>query len=174
MKKSGGFTLIELLLVVLIIGILAAVALPEYRVAVEKSRMVQQIALVNAIAKAEELYYLANGEFSFDLDALDIEYPKGCSFYGTDKTWVGCGKYSVNFLHGRGSNVHGSNGERWNQGTLFYERVLDVGPRASEAVKEYCHAKTEDKIANQVCKSMGGTNAANSSLMGSGYTQYEL
>lgn len=172
---TAGFTLIELLVVVLIIGILASVALPQYRVAVEKSRMVQQITLVNSIVKAQELYFLANGTFADDLSNLDIEYPKGCSLLGGgDKTWVGCGKYSINYAHGSGSNVHGSNGARWNEGTLFYERIMNVGPRAGEAVKTFCHAKTDDKVANQVCKSMGGTNPRNSALFGAGYTQYNL
>ena len=73
MKK--GFTLIELLVVVLIIGILAAVAVPQYQKAVEKSRAVEAMTLLEALGKAQTLYYLSNGVYSNDMSALDIQLP---------------------------------------------------------------------------------------------------
>lgn len=80
MKKSNkAFTLIELLVVILIISILAAVAVPQYQKAVYKSQAAEMISLVTALGKAQEAYYLANGEYASSLDQLDVSVtaPKG-------------------------------------------------------------------------------------------------
>ncbi len=74
-QTPNGFTLIELLVVILIIGILAAVAVPQYQKAVAKSRYAKLKPLVKALAEAEEVYYLANGKYTIDVDDLDINLP---------------------------------------------------------------------------------------------------
>lgn len=77
MKK--GFTLMELLVVVLIIGVLAAIALPQYQKAVARSRLAGLIALASSIAQAEQRYYMANGKYTSNAENLDISLPGGFS-----------------------------------------------------------------------------------------------
>lgn len=77
MESTKAFTLIELLVVVLIIGILASVALPQYQKAVEKARAAQALTMLRSVVQAIESYYLANGtDFtSFDELTIDIPWP---------------------------------------------------------------------------------------------------
>jgi len=70
-----AFTLIELLVVVLIIGILAAVALPKYQLAVDKTRARSMLLVLRHIREAENMYRLANGNYTLDFTELGIDLP---------------------------------------------------------------------------------------------------
>ena len=61
-KNAKGFTLIELMIVVAIIGILAAVALPQYQDYTKKSKFTEVVSLVGAARTAVALCYQTQGK----------------------------------------------------------------------------------------------------------------
>ncbi|HDY7958708.1 TPA: prepilin-type N-terminal cleavage/methylation domain-containing protein [Vibrio vulnificus] len=62
-KKQQGFTLIELMIVVAIIGVLSAIAVPAYQNYVTKSEVASAVASLKSVITPAELYYQENGAF---------------------------------------------------------------------------------------------------------------
>lgn len=82
--NNSGFTLIELLVVVLIIGVLSAIALPQYTTAVEKSRAAEALTLMSATRDAVERYRFQKDAWpsANNFAVLDVEIPQNGSDYG--------------------------------------------------------------------------------------------
>ena len=70
-----GFTLIEQLVVVLIIGILASIAVPQYQKAVERSRATQALTLLATVSNAYAAHHMASGTWATSFDELTVDIP---------------------------------------------------------------------------------------------------
>ncbi len=147
----GGFTLIELLVVVLIIGILTAVAFPQYEKAVEKSRAAEAISLVSTIAAAEEVYYMANGDYSGDINLLDVDIP------GKDIDMSGLpAKRTKNFACRSAAKTSFSDSSIWSDLLATCNRIPSSSYYAIGKLKDgkiVCRYYTEK--GRDVCKSVG-------------------
>jgi len=109
MNNKKGFTLVEIITVVLIIGVLTAVAVPQYRRVMQKSHVTQAIAMLRSIADSSErlaqefgyksypnLYTYATGHSQnwayfnrMDMFSAD-NLPQGCSIDSSDPYKLNC------------------------------------------------------------------------------------
>jgi type IV pilus assembly protein PilA len=72
MKKQSGFTLIELMIVVAIVGILAALALPAYQDYIARARMSEVLAELAESKTSVAEYVASNGEWPGTADQAGI------------------------------------------------------------------------------------------------------
>ena len=143
LMKNKAFTLIELLVVVLIIGILTAIAVPQYQKAVEKSRISEAITLVRSVANAEKMYHLSNNAYTNDFRDLDI------NFNISENTARALGSdFNLHIWRASTTNViYAQN--KINKWYIYYDLEQD---------KMFCSTQEEKIIP--ICKSFGGEELA--------------
>ena len=152
-SSSKGFTLLELLVVVVIIAILAAIALPQYNKAVLKSQLHTGIPIVESLYRAQQIYAIANGDFATDIDDLDVEIPKNSSCEKQQNTSYS--RYICDFgtigLADSFSNVQ----YKTPSNNILYSHDLVDHDDIHKGGDHWCFAKGS-KTANEVCIDLGG------------------
>ena len=78
-QVMGGMTLIELMIVVTILGIMAAIAIPAYRGYSERAQRTEAKNALNVLYTNQERFRLTNNTYTNNLAALG--FPGGCSEY---------------------------------------------------------------------------------------------
>ena len=154
--KNRAFTLVELLVVVLIIGILAAIAVPQYQKAVMKANLHKGIPLVESLYQAQQAYYLANGDFATDIDDLDLTIPKDESCKKTQTTATSY--YSCSFgIIGMWNNFTNMQYITTNGSLAYLHFLRDLPDHSMKEGEVWCFAKPNNTNAQGVCLSEGGS-----------------
>ena len=87
-RNTKGFTLIELMIVVVIIGILAALAIPRFTQASARAKEKEADGILKQVYTLQQTYYANNGTFAPSVAALQtvgFEAPTNLKNY----TWAG-------------------------------------------------------------------------------------
>ncbi|MFH1812278.1 MAG: prepilin-type N-terminal cleavage/methylation domain-containing protein [Pseudomonadota bacterium] len=93
-KPSAGFTLIEVMIVVAIVGVLASIAIPNYKGFICKTKQTEAKALLKGIYMAEWAYY--NETNMFLCDAAELRLVGGIEYTTTQYNIVNVSCFGIN------------------------------------------------------------------------------
>jgi prepilin-type N-terminal cleavage/methylation domain-containing protein len=120
--NRDGFTLIELLIVVVIIGILAAIAIPKFSATRERAFVSAMSADLRNLASLQEVHHNANYTYSTDQDALGFTRSEGVTVTIAEATGGG---WSATAVHA------GLPGESC---ALYHGNAAQVSPATTESM----------------------------------------
>ena len=118
-SRDGAFTLLEVLIVVIILGVLAAIVVPLFSDASEEAELETCMANLGVIYRSMQIYELRNGQYPTSTDDLAATFPTlpTCPLAG-EYTWqlqagsyhVVCnGQHSPTISHACIRDTHGPN-----------------------------------------------------------------
>lgn len=84
-RSRRGFSLVELSIVVVIIAVLAAFAIPRLLRSVEKTKAAEAFQYLAAIRAAQERYHGQHGRYTSSADDLDVDFPS-LHYFAIEKT----------------------------------------------------------------------------------------
>lgn len=168
-KRRRGFTLMELLVVVIVIGILAAVSMPMYFKQTEQVRATEMLNYIKDIRNGVEVHYARNGAIPPNLSSLSLDFKGTLTNNNTIEL-----KNGMFIQGGVASNRFSASAVR-AYGAGWYGFAFTTAAADTAIPQIVCVALGEE--SQEMCLSFNGTETSRFPLFGldsSTYTFYAI
>lgn len=160
MSKKRGFTLTELLVVVVILGILTAIALPQYRKAIQRAEAADALVNLKTMFDAAKRYYSYHSNWPTTLKGLDVEF-----LDVNDNGKVGGFQYSLGQYSSDEDGLEGKYASACRIRTNSADNTYCLYAYYSlDDVRDVYTCISNHERYNALCESMGKTTAADGGI----------